>query len=135
MWLVAYVGVFIFLRSTGWWFFELRGRDATTMLQIGIFFSAWTAAQLPAAYFAGMAIASSDFRHPLRATLWTTTVYYLVITVVRAFHWPWQAVHDLDQSVPIVAYSISILLLILFSVFVAWFMPRFHKVFQKYFVH
>jgi hypothetical protein len=135
MWLLACVGVFVFIHSSDWWFFGLRGHDATAIEQIAAFFVGWTAAQLPAACFAGMAIGSSDFNHPLRVTFWTTAVYYLVFSVFRALHWPWQSAHDLDQSVPVVAYSVSILSLILFSVFVAWFMPRFHRVFQKYFAH
>ncbi|HEY2081588.1 MAG TPA: hypothetical protein VGI88_02300 [Verrucomicrobiae bacterium] len=135
MWLLACIGVLVFIHSSDWWFFGLRGHDANTIKQIGAFFVAWTAAQLPAAYFAGWAIRSSDFRHPLRTTFLTTAAYYLVFTVIRAFRWPWRSVHDLDQSVPVVAYLISIFSLILFSVFVAWFVPRYHRVFQKHFAH
>jgi len=135
MWLAAWIGVFVFIHSSNWWFFSLRGHDATTILQIGAFFLSWTGAQLPAACIAGIAISSSAFTHPLRTTFLTTAIYYLVLSAIRAFHWPWQSVHDLDKFVPVVAYSVSILSLISFSVFVAWFMPRFHRVFQKYFAH
>ncbi len=106
MWLLASIGVFIFIHSSDWWFFDLRGHNATTVEQLGAFFLAWTAAQLPAACFASMTIRSSDFRHPLRATFLTTAFYYLVLSVIRAFRWPWQSVRDLDQSVPIVAQSL-----------------------------
>ena len=135
MWLMGCIGVFLLIHSSDWWFFGLRGHEATTIEQIAGFFIAWTAAQLPAACFAGVVIRLSDFTHPLRVTFWVTAVYYLVFTVIRAFHWPWQSFHDLDQSVPVVAYSASIISLILFSVFMVWFTPRFHRVFQKYFAH
>ncbi|HEX5397917.1 MAG TPA: hypothetical protein VFY06_02590, partial [Verrucomicrobiae bacterium] len=103
--------------------------------QIGAFYLAFTGAQLPAAAFAGMFIASSDFRRPLRATFWTVTAYHLVFAVISALRWPWKSAHDLDQSVPIFASLTSILILIGFSVFVAWFMPVFHKFNQNYFTH
>jgi hypothetical protein len=135
MWLLACIGVFILLHSSDWWFFGLRGHDATTIEQIAGFFMAWTAAQLPAACFAGMIIGSSSFTHPLRVTFLTTAVYYLVFSAIRVFRWPWRSFRGLDQSVPVVAYLVSILSLILFSVFVVWFVPRFHRVFQKYFAH
>ncbi|HLX94978.1 MAG TPA: hypothetical protein VKU37_04465 [Verrucomicrobiae bacterium] len=135
MWLLACIGSFVVIRSYDWSFFGLRGYDATTIEQIGAFFVAWTAAQLPAACFAGMVIGSSGFSHPLRTTFWAVVVYYVVLSAIRAFHWPWRSLHDLNQSIPILAYLISVLLLIGFSVFVTWFMPRFHTVFQKYFAH
>jgi hypothetical protein len=135
MWLTACIGVFVFIHSSDWWFLGLRGHDAATIEQVAAFFLAWTAAQLPAACFAAVAIGSSDFRHPLRTTFFTTAVYYLVVTFIRAFHWPWQSFHDLNQSVPVTAYAVSILSLVLFSVFVVWFMPRFHRFFQKYSAH
>jgi len=135
MWLLSCIGVVVFIHSDDWLFFGLHGHDATTIEQIGAFFLAWTAAQLPAASFAGMIIGSSDFTHPLRTAFWTVSIYYLVISAIRVFHWPWRSLHNLDQSIPVLAYLISILVLIGFSVFVAWFMPVLHKVFQKYFAH
>ena len=135
MWLLACIGVFVFIRSDDWWFSGLHGYDATTIEQIGGFFLAWTAAQFPAACIAGMIIGSSDFRHPLRTTFWTVTAYHMLLSAIRAVHWPWKSLHNLDQSVPILAYLVSILLLIGVSVFIAWFMPSFHRVFQRYFTH
>jgi hypothetical protein len=135
MWLLTCIGVFVFIHSDNWYFFGLQGHDATTIAQIGTFFLAWTGAQLPAASFAGMMIGSSNFNHPLRTTFWTASVYYLVLSAIRAVHWPWRSIHNLDQSIPVVANLISIFLLIGFSVFIAWFMPRFHRIFQKLFVH
>ena len=60
MWLLACIGVFIFIHPSDWWFFGLRGHDAATIGQIGAYYLARTGAQLPAAGFAGMAIAALD---------------------------------------------------------------------------
>jgi len=135
MWLLACVGVFALIHSDEWWFIGIRGHDAATIGQIGAFFLCCTAAQLPAASIAGMTISSSDFTHPLRTTFWTMASYHLFFSAIRAVHWPWSAFHDLDQSIPILANLVSTLLLIGDSVFFAWLMPRWHKVFQRYFTH
>jgi hypothetical protein len=135
MWLLACIGVFVLTHSDDWWFIGVHGYDATTIEQIGGFFLVWTAVQFPAASFAGMIIGSSDFSHPLRTTFWTVAAYHLLLSGIRALHWSWTAFHDLNQSIPVLAYLVSILLLIGVSVFIAWFMPRFHKVFQRYFAH
>jgi hypothetical protein len=68
MWLLACIGILIFIHSDDWLFLGLHGHDANTIEQIGLFFMAWTAAQFPAASLAGMIIGSSDFIHPLRTT-------------------------------------------------------------------
>ena len=133
MWILACAGTFAFVHSDQWWFIGLHGYDIVTIGQIGTFFLVWTAAQVPAASLAGMVIVSSDFIHPLRTTFWTVTGYHLFFSAIRAVRWPWAALHDLDQSIPVLAYLVSTLLLIGASVFFAWLMPRWHKVFQRYF--
>jgi hypothetical protein len=135
MWLLSCIAVFVLVHSYDWEFFDLHGHDATTVEQIGAFYLAWTGAQLTAAGFAGMIIGSSDFAHPMRITFWTTAAYFLAFSSIRALHWPWQSLHNLDQVVPILAYLISMLSLIGFSVFAAWFMPKFYIYFQKHFAH
>jgi hypothetical protein len=135
MWLFSSIGVFIFVRSDSLPFIDLHGYDAVTIGQIGGFFLGWVGSQFPAASFAGMIIGSSDFTHPLRTTFWTMAGYQLFFSAIRAIHWPWTALHGLNQSVPILAYLISILLLIVVSLFFAWFTQRFYKIFQKYFAH
>jgi hypothetical protein len=59
--------------------------------------------------------------------------YQLVMSVIRVVRWPWKQFHDLDQSIPILAYLASMVLLIGFTVFLAWFMPRFHRVVPKFY--
>ncbi len=135
MWLLSSIGFIIVFRLEDCWFLGLRGYDLNTLGQIGGFFMIWTSGQIHGASFAGMIIGSSDFRHPLRTTFYTMATYELLMSVVRAFRWPWGAYHDLDQSIPILAYLISVLSLIGFSVFFCWFMPRFHAFFQKHFAH
>jgi hypothetical protein len=132
LWLLTCIGVFIFIAPHNWLFFDLHGYDESTIGQIGGFFLAWTAAQLPAASVAGMVIGSSDFSHPLRTTFLTVTAYYLLLSTIRVFHWPWNSLKSLDQSIPCLAYLVSLLLLICVSVFFAWVMPRFSKVFQNH---
>lgn len=135
MWLLSCVGNFVWIHADDWWFIQLHGYDATTILQIGGFYVALTGAHLPAASVAGMIISSSDFPHPLRTTFWTIAGYSLFFSAISAVRWPWPALHDLDQSIPILAYLVSTLLLIGDSVFFAWFMPRWHKIFQRYIAH
>ncbi len=135
MWLLACVGVFVLVHSDRWWFIGLDGYDATTIGQIGAFYLGWTGAQLPAAGFAGMIIGSSDFPHPLRTTFWTASGYHLVLSAIRAARWPWRELPDLDQSIPVLLYVVSTLLLVGVSVSLAWLMPRWHKAFQRYFAH
>jgi hypothetical protein len=135
MWLLAVSGVFVLIRSDAWYFIGLRGHDAITIEQIGAFFSAWTAAQIPAVCMAAMIIRSSDFVRPLRTTFWTLAAYELLFTLIRSAHWPWSRFHDLDQSIPVLAYLLSSLTLIGAGVFFAWLMPRWHKIFQRYFTH
>jgi hypothetical protein len=81
-----------------------------------------------------MIIASSNFRHPLYTTFWTGACYHLIFSAIRADYWPWAVVHNLDQSLPVLAYLVSTLLLIGTSVFFAWFMPHWYKLFQRYFL-
>ena len=132
--LLSCIGVYWLIHYNYWWFFPVfHSHDATTVKQIGAFYLAFTGAQLPAAAVAGIFIASSDFRHPLRTTFWTVAAYHLLGAVISAVRWPWKSAHDLDQSVPINASLISILILIGFSVFITWFMPLFHKFNQRYF--
>jgi hypothetical protein len=127
MWFLASIGVFLLLHTGEWVFIGLRGCDAITIGQIGGFFLAWFAAQIPAACFAGMIISSSDFSRPLRVTFWTMVVYHLLFSIIRAFRWPWGAFHDLNQSIPVLACLISVLLLIGVSVLFAWFTPRWSR--------
>jgi hypothetical protein len=132
--LLSCIGVYWLIHTNDWSFFPgFHGHDATTIMQIGAFYLAFTGAQLPAAAFASMFISLSDFRHPLRATFWTVAAYHLVGAVVSAVRWPWKSAPDLDQSVPIIASLISILIVIGFSVFITWFMPEFHRFNQRYF--
>ena len=133
MWVLACAGSFAAVHSTQWWFIDLRGYDAATIGQLGTFFLAYTAAQIPAACLAGMVIVASDFTHPLRATFWTVVGYHLVFSAIRAVRWPWTAFHDLDQAIPLLAQVLSTLLLIGTSVLVAWVMPRWHVLCQRYF--
>lgn len=133
MWLLACLGVFAVVHSDQPWFIGLGGYDAAALGQIGAFFLVLTAAQLPAASFAGMIIGSSDFTHPRRTTFWVVAGYHLLFSAIRAVHWPWTAFQDLDQSIPILASLVSTLLLIGVSVFFAWLMPRWHRIFQRYF--
>jgi hypothetical protein len=135
MWLLSIVGSFVCMHADDWWLVAIRGHDATTVLQIGCFYLAWTGCHLPAACVAGIIISSSDFTHPLRTTFWTMASYHLFFSAIASVRWPWVALHNLDQSVPILAYSVSTLLLIGVSVFFAWFMPSWHKIFQRYFPH
>jgi hypothetical protein len=135
MWLLSCVGNFAWIHPDDWWFVPLRGYDATTILQIGGFYVALTGAHLPAASVAGMIMSASDFPRPLRTTFWTMASYHLFFSAIAAVHWPWAALHDLDQSIPILAYLLSTLLLIGVSMFFAWFMRRWHKIFQRYCAH
>jgi hypothetical protein len=135
MWLASNVGVVVYFHLHDWWFFDLHGFDIVTIGQIGGFFLAWAAVQFPAASIAGMIIGSSDFSHPLRATFWTMAFYHLLLSVIRAFRWPWRFFQDLDQSIPVLAYLMSVLLLVGISVFFAWFMPRFHGFVQRRSAH
>ena len=135
MWLFGAIGGFLLIHFTDWWFLGLHGHDAITLEEIGAFYLAWTGSQLPAAAFAGMIIVCSDFIHPVRTTFLTVTAFQLVFSMIRAIHWPWQAVRDFDRAVPILAYLLSVSFLIGFSVLVAWLMPIFHKFVSKYFGH
>ena len=131
MWFLGCVCIFALVHSDQWWFIRIRGYDEATIGQIGGFYLVWTAAQLPAASIAGMIIGSSDFTHPLRTTFWTVTGYQLFLSAIRWADWPWTNIYDLDQSIPLLAYLVSILLLIGVSVFFAWLMPKWHTVFQR----
>ena len=135
MWLLSVIGAIIVSHSVNLEFVWLRGYDVATIGQVGSFYLVWVGSQFPAASFGGMIIGSSDFTHPLRTTFCAMTGYQVVFSAIRAFHWPWTAFHDLDQSIPILAYLLSILLLIGVSVFFAWFMPRYHKFWQRCFAH
>lgn len=132
MWFGSSTGLTIVFRIQDWWFIDLHGYDLITLGQIGAFFMAWMAAQIPAAALVGVIIGSSDFKHPLRATFWTIASYEVVLSIVRGFRWPWGAFHDLDQSIPVLAYLISLFLLIGVSVFFSWFTPRFHAFVQRH---
>jgi hypothetical protein len=132
LWILSCLGVFVLIHFNGIYFFGLHGHDKTTIEQIAFFYLAWTGSQIPAAASAAMIICSSDFLHPLRATFWTAFAYFVVMSLIRAVHWPWMQFQDLDQSIPILSYLTSILLLIGFSVSVAWFMPRFHRICLKF---
>ena len=134
MWLLSCVGNFAWIHPDDWWFIQLRGYDAISIGQIGGFYLALTGAHLLAASSAGMIISASDFTHPLRTTFWTMVGYHLFFSAMSAFHWPWSVLHDLDQSIPITASLVSTLLLIGDSLFFAWFMPRFHRICQRFFV-
>ena len=134
-WLLSVIGVVIVSHSVSLGFVGLHGYDAVTIGQVGSFYLVWVGSQFPAASFGGMIIGSSDFTHPLSTTFWAMAGYHLLFSAIRAIHWPWTAFHNLDQSIPILAYLISILLLIGVSLFFAWFKPRFHRVFQRYFAH
>lgn len=142
MWLVSNIGFvvgFQLLPKEGilndWTFIGLRGYDIGTIGQIGAFFLAWFGVQIPAAYFAGVAIALSDFNHPLRVTFWTMASYHAVLSVVRAFHWLWRAFPELNQSIPVLFYLIAVFSLIGVSVFFTWFMPRLIARVQRYSAH
>ena len=135
MWLLSSIGWVISFHLSDWWFLDLHGYDLITIGQIGGFFLVWMAAQIPAASATGMIIALSDFAHPLRTVFWTMTSYELVLSIVRAFHWPWWGFHDLDQSIPVLCYLISVLLLIGTSIVFTWFSPRFHAFVQRYSAH
>jgi hypothetical protein len=74
-------------------------------------------------------------RRRLNFLLWTTAGYHLFFSAISAFRRPWAPVHDLDQSIPILAGLVSTLSLIGVGVFFAWQMPGWHKVFQRYFTH
>jgi hypothetical protein len=132
MWILAHAGVFLLVHSDRWLFI---GDKATTIVQIIMFYVTWTAVQVPAASIAGMVLVSSDFIHPLRTTFWTMAAYALFVSTITAFHWPWTAMPELDQSIPVAAHLISTLLLIGASVFFAWLLPRWNKVFQRHFRH
>ena len=135
MWLFACIGILFEIHSGDWLFLGLHGHDANTIKQIGLFFMAWTAAQFPAAYFAGGIISLSDFSHPLRTTFWTMAGYHLFFSVIRAVQWPWMKVPDLDQSIPVLALLISAFLLIGNNVFSAWLLPKCLRVIQRYIKH
>lgn len=107
-----------------WSFIFLRGYDAGTLGQLGAFFLAWFGVQIPAAYLAGSAIACSDFKHPLRVTFWTMTIYEAALSIIRAVHWPWRGFPDLNQSIPILFYLTAVCSLIGISIFFTWFMPK-----------
>ena len=132
MWLLACIGILFEIYSGDWLFLGLHGHDANTIKQIGLFFMAWTAAQFPAAYFAGVIIGLSDFSHPLRTTFWTMAGYQLFFSVIRAVQWPWMRVPDLDQSIPVLAHLISAFLLIGVSVFSTWSTPKCLRVIQRH---
>lgn len=129
MWLLGMIGVFVLISPNAWYYIGLQGHDAATIEQIGAFFVAWTAAQLPAVCLVGMIIRLSDFARPLRTTFWTMASYELIFTAIRATHWPWSRLHNLDQSIPVLAYLLSSFSLIGAGVFFAWLMPRWHKFF------
>src|SRR5207237_8684424 len=112
MWLLACTGLFLFDHSDRWWFIGLGGYNAATIGQIGAFYLGWTAVQLPAAAFVGMIIGSSDFTHSHRTTFLTAVGYHLFFSAIRAARWPWTSLHDLDQSIPVLAYLVSTVLLI-----------------------
>jgi hypothetical protein len=135
LWLLSCIGVFLDIHSTDWLFLGLHGHDATTVKEVGLFFSAWASAQFPAAFVAGAFIGLSDSHHPIRTTLWTVGTYQVVSSLVRAFRWPWWSIQDLDQSIPIIAYIISILLVTGFCVFSAWVTVMFRWVVERYFTH
>ena len=135
MWLLSVIGVLFVSHSVNLGFVSLRGYNAVTIGQVGSFYLVCAGSQFPAASFGGMIIGSSDFAHPLRTTFWAMAGYHLFFSAIRAIHWPWTAFHDLDQSIPALAYLISILFLIGVSLFFAWFKPRFDKVVENYFSH
>lgn len=135
MWLLSVIGVIIVSHSVSLGFVWLHGYDVATIGQVGSFYLVWVGSQFPAASFGGIIISFSDFTHPLRTTFWAMAGYQLFFSAIRAFHWPWTAFQELDQSIPILAYLISILFLIGVSVFFAWFTPKYHKFWQRYFAH
>lgn len=138
-WLLSSIGVFLVIHYNDWLFFGLHGHDATTIEQIGGFYLALTGVQLMAVYAVSLIICISNFPHPVRTTFWTVSLFYLVKSAITAIRWPWGSQNDLDQAVPILAYLISTLLLIGFSVFITWLMtslmPKLKGVFRKHCSH
>ena len=131
MWLLANIGILFLIHTDDWWFLGLHGHDENTIKQIGLFFMAWTVAQIPAASSAGMIIGSSDFIHPLRTAFWTMISYQLLFSAIRVVHWPWMRAPNMDQSIPVLAHLISAFLLIGVSVLFTWLTPRFHRAFSR----
>lgn len=134
MWLLACAGVLILGRVDHWWFVGI-GNSYARLQQIVGSYLAWTGAQLPSAAFAGLIIGSSSFSHPLRVTFLTVLTYHLFFIAIYLPHLGWTDIQGSEQFTLILAHLASTLLLVGASVIVAWLMPMWHKVFERYFRH
>jgi hypothetical protein len=123
MWLGGGIGLWLLHRDGGWDFILLNGHDIGTVAQIGAYYLARVAAQLPSVGIAVMIIGMSDFKHPVRIACVTVLGYHGVMTVIRLlFGRAWPSVPSLDQRVPALAELAQLGLLVVLAGFVTWFM-------------
>ena len=124
MWLLGCAANFVLLHANTWWFLSLDGFDRPTLEQVGGYFVARTATQLPALYVAGFVIALSGLKHPCRAAFLLTSGLHLLLLGVRALRWPWTQFEGLNQSIPILAETASLSVLAGAATAFTWFFTR-----------
>ena len=95
--------------------------------QIWRFFLALTVIEFPAASIARHDPSySAQFNHHLRSRSGRWHFYHPLAFRHSGLSLALEIFPDSDQSIPVLAYLMSVLLLVGISVFFAWFMPRFH---------
>ena len=124
MWLLGSIGVFLVLRNNYMPFLTLGGYDYVTLGQIGGFYLLLFGARLFSLWFAASVIAVSDVRHPVRTAFWMSLCLHLVLIGIRAARWPWSAAAGLDQSIPVLAECLSLVLIVGCTVLMTWIVSR-----------
>jgi hypothetical protein len=125
MWLVGGIGLGLMHSAHPWYFILLGGYDIGTVGQIGGYYLARVGAQIPALGFAAIIIGMSQFRHPARTACFTALAYHGIMMAIRLARHPWSVAPDLDQSIPVVAEVMQLILMVvfigLFTRFFIWF--------------
>ena len=133
MWLLGAAGTFLLVRDLAAndpLFFDAFGADdAVIPGRIWLFFLLRFLAQMPSLTFAAGVVAISDLRHPVRTACWIVLGSHLFwfgeraamfMIGFRAASWPWSAIPGLDQSVPVLAECVSLVLMVGYTVLLTW---------------
>ena len=113
MWLVGGISLGLLHSLQHWSFFLLGGYDIATLGQIGGYYLARFGSQIPALAIAAIIISLSEFRRPPRVACFTAFAYHGVMVAIRVARNPWSAAPNLDQTIPVLAEVLHLILMVL----------------------
>jgi hypothetical protein len=124
MWLLGMIGVYLLVKFNRWDFIGFDRIDPVYIkLQIAIFYICYIAVRFPAASSAGSIIAMSGFRRPFFVSFLIAFGFEAITFGIRLFwRWPWSAVPDIDQTIPIYGELAGVFLLSCASLLGVWWM-------------